>query len=208
VTGDPTSEPAPAGSDPTALATEGRAAYVISQLYYYVAAVVGVGFVIGGLIGFFFGVRTAVFPDEFETTREGLRGMLLGLSFAIPGLVTLWWHIRQARGREGRVPTGAFWGSALYFHLVALIALFFVIGGVAGFLAVLSEAVVPRCGFLGDLPPSNELVLSGSCSTDWGQTGRQLMNAAIFVLVGGPVMWWHLRQGRRLTTPPPAGGGG
>jgi hypothetical protein len=137
-----------------------------------------------------------VFPDEFETTRDGLRGMLLGLSFAIPGLATLWWHIRQARRREGQVPAGAFWGSALYFHLVALIALFFVLGGASGFLAVLSEAAVPRCDEL--LRPE-----AGSCGTEWAQTGRQLMNAAIFVIVGGPVMWWHLRQGRRLTAPPP-----
>ena len=196
MTGDPTSEPAsgyPAG--------EGRAAYVISQLYYYVAAIVGVGFVIGGLIGFFFGVRTAVFPEAFETARDGLRGMLLGLAFAIPGLVTMWWHIRQARAREGRVPSPAFWGSTLYFHLVTLVALFFVLGGTAGFLAVLGEAVVPRCYDFA--APATDLVLSGtSCETDWSQTGRQLMNAAIFVIVAGPIMWWHLRQGRRMTAPP------
>jgi hypothetical protein len=29
------------------------------------------------------------------------------------------------------------------------------------------------------------------------------MDASIFLIVAGPVFWWHLRQGRRLTAPPP-----
>lgn len=182
---------------------EGRGAFVISQVYYYVAAVVGVAFGIGGLIAFFFGIRTLAFPSEFEGTRDGLRGMLLGLSFAVPGLLTTWWNVREARRREGWVPTGAFWGSALYFHLVSLVGLGFVIGGTAMILALLSEGLVPECNFV-EFAQSEDLVLSSprDCTNDWGETGRDMLNAAIFVLVGGSVMWWHLRQGRRLTAPP------
>jgi alpha-beta hydrolase superfamily lysophospholipase len=51
-------------------ATSGRAAYVISQLYYYVATVVGVGLLLGGLIASLLAARN-------------------GLAFALPGAVVL-----------------------------------------------------------------------------------------------------------------------
>jgi Domain of unknown function (DUF5671) len=178
-------------------ATESRAAYVIAQLYYYVAAVVGVGFVIGGLVAFLFGIRTLVFPDEFETTREGLRRMLQGLAFVLPGLVVLWWHLREARRRETRLSGTAFWGSSLYYHLVALVALFFVLGGVVGLLMSSVDAVLPSC-FDGS---GGLLVAEGQCYPTAAQAGRNAFNAGIFIVAAGPIMWWHLRQGRRLTAP-------
>jgi hypothetical protein len=183
---------------------ESRAAYVISQLYYYVAAVVGVGFVIGGLIALLLGVRTLVFPDEFETTRDGVRGMLQGLGFALPGLAVLWWHLREARRRETRMAGPAFWGSSLYYHGVALVALFFVFGGTVGILMSLVDAVLPSC-FSPEVtiphPPDPGETLRSECYPTAAQAGRSAFNAAIFVIAAGPIMWWHLRQGRRLTAP-------
>jgi Domain of unknown function (DUF5671) len=175
---------------------DSRAAYVISQLYYYVAAVVGVGFVIGGLVALLFGVRTLVFPDEFETTREGVRRMLQGLAFVIPGLTVLWWHLREARRRETRMVGSAFWGSSLYYHGVAIVALFFVLGGVVGILMSTVDAVAPSC------PPVEVPGSAAECFPTTAQAGRSAFNAAIFVIAAGPIMWWHLRQGRRLTSPP------
>jgi Domain of unknown function (DUF5671) len=184
--------PAPSGS------TESRAAYVIAQLYYYVAAVVGVGFVIGGLIAFLFGVRTLAFPGEFETTREGVRRMLQGLAFLLPGLVVLWWHLREARRREARMTGTAFWGSSLYYHGVSLVALFFVLGGAAGILISVVDAVLPSCF----MPGGGELVtIEERCFPTAAEAGRNAFNAAIFIIAAGPVMWWHLRQGRRTTAP-------
>jgi hypothetical protein len=185
-------EPAPLGS------TESRAAYVIAQLYYYVAAVVGVGFVIGGLIGFLSGVRTLVFPGEFETTREGVRQMLQGLAFVLPGLTVLWWHLREARRREARMTGTAFWGSSLYYHGVALLALFFVLGGTVGVLMAAADAALPSCF----MPGGGEFVaIEERCFPTPTEAGRNAFNAAIFVIAAGPVMWWHLRQGRRATAP-------
>jgi hypothetical protein len=68
--------------------------------------------------------------------------------------------------------------------------------------------VVPECHFV-EFSQSESMVLSSpqDCANNWTETGRDMMNAAIFVLVGGSVMWWHLRQGRRLTAPPQGDGG-
>jgi hypothetical protein len=109
--------------------------------------------------------------------------MLVGLAFALPGLVTVGWHLREARRREGRRPRSAFWGRSMYFHLMALIGLGFVLGGTS---AVLVWVV--------------DLVLSGS-SGGSTESARAAVDAAIFVIEGAPVMWWHLRRGRRLTAP-------
>jgi uncharacterized protein DUF5671 len=178
---------------------ESRSAYVIAQLYYYVAAVVGVGFVIGGLIALLLGVRTLVFPAEFETTREGARRILQGVAFVLPGLVVLWWHLREARRRETRMAGPAFWGSSLYYHGVALVALFFVLGGAVGVLMSSIDAALPRCF----QPGGGELVaIEGSqCFPSRGEAARNAFNAAIFIIAAGPVQWWHLRQGRHLTAP-------
>ena len=205
MSGDPTSEPASVTIEGASAGgpAEGRAAYVISQLYYYLAAVVGVGLVIGGVIVMLFGVRTWLFPGEFESSRDGVRGILLGVSFALPGLASMWWHLRQARAREGRVLAGAFWGSALYFHAVAFIAFLFVLGGSIGLLAVLANAVVPPCTFVEGFGSGGTILGARDCRAEWDEIGRSLFNAAIFIVAAGPLMWWHLRQGRRLTTPPP-----
>jgi Domain of unknown function (DUF5671) len=180
-------------TEPTPEQVPGRAAYVLSQLYYYVAAVVGVGLVIGGAVAILFGVRTLVLPREFEEARDGFRGMLLGAAFALPGLATLWWHLREARRREGGRPRPTFWGSSLYFHLVALIGLFFVIGGTVGVLAAVVNLVLPQCFGSGRI--------LADCFPQQNDAARAALDAAIFVIAGGPVMWWHLRRGRRLTAP-------
>jgi uncharacterized protein DUF5671 len=174
----------------------GRAAYVLSQLYYYVAAVVGMGFVIGGLVAILFGIRTLVLPREFEQARDGLRTILIGVAFALPGLVALLWHLREARRREGRRAPSASWGSALYFHLVALIGLGFVMGGTVGVLVSVVEVVLPQCFEAG-----GGLVTGPACFPEPDEAARGAVDAAIFVIAGAPVMWWHLRQGRRATAP-------
>ena len=201
MTADPASEgvPRPPGAQ-LPPDQSGRAAYVISQLYYYVAAVVGVGFIIGGLVAFLFGVRTLVLPLEHEGSREGLRTMLIGLSFALPALAMMLWHLRQARRREGHVRPGTFWGSALYFHLVALIALFFVFGGTVGILASAASGAVPHCF---EPPLTHGMLGSGGseCYPGPEEAARNVIDASIFVIVAAPIMWWHLRQGRRLTSP-------
>jgi hypothetical protein len=41
----------------------GRAAYALSQLYYYLVAIVAIGFVIGGTIAALIAVRQLAWPD-------------------------------------------------------------------------------------------------------------------------------------------------
>ena len=195
--------------EPPSAEPKGRATHVISQLYYYVAAVVGVGFVIGGAIAFLFGVRTLLLPDEFQEARDGFRQMLLGLSFVIPGLVAMWWHLREARRREANAASGGFWGAALYFHLVAFIAFGFVLGGSAAVLSSAADTALPQCYLSetawSEAPPHgyfvNEAEVEGGRVCAEGAGARGIIDAAIFVIVAGPIMWWHLRQGRRLTAP-------
>jgi hypothetical protein len=130
--------------------------------------------------------------------------MLQGLAFVLPGLLVLWWHLREARRREARMAGPAFWGSSLYYHGVALVALFFVLGGAVGILMSLVDAILPSCfqsaGPLVELPRGTTSVGS-ECYPTAAQAGRSAFNAAIFVIAAGPIMWWHLRQGRRLTAP-------
>jgi len=181
-------------------APEGRAAYVVSQLYYYVAAVIGVGFVIGGAIAALFGVREMILPREFETVRDGLRNVLHGLAFALPGLALMWSHLREARRREGEPFAEAFWGGTLYFHLVALVAIAFVLVGVSGILHSLVDLVLPSCDASRGVTFGPEGA-AGDCYPTATEALRQMLDFAIVLLVAGPAFWWHLRRGRRSVGP-------
>jgi len=203
-----TDTPAPANP-------EGRAAHVISQAYYYVAAVVGFGLFLGGAIGTLFGVRELILPREYETTREGVRTILHGLAFALPGLALMWWHLRQARRRESRPAAAAPWGAVLYFHLVSLLSLVFVLIGGIGLLFSLADAASSDCEpppppvvipaeAPGELTAIEESFEEGDfCYPGRSDSLRNGLDSSIFLIVAGPVFWWHLRQGRRLTAPPP-----
>lgn len=174
---------------------EGKGAYVLSQLYYYVVAVIGVGLLIGGAVAALFGLRELAFPREFESVRGAVQTMLNGAAFALAGLTLVWTHLREARRREGGPFTEVFWGSSLYYHLVALISLVFVLIGTIGILTSLVDLAVSPC----PEPPA------GGDVFDWcdpQEVGRQILDFAIFLVVAGPVFWWHLRQGRRATGRP------
>jgi hypothetical protein len=204
-------------SDPATRAKpEGRAAHAISQVYYYVAAVGGFGMFLGGVIAVLFGIRELILPRGFETTRDGIRGLWYGLSFVLPGLAVIRWHLRQARSREATLPTTVFWGRVLYFHLIALVSLLFVMIGTVGVLVNLGDAATSTCESLprgvvsiphevaeGSTVPTEAPLVEGSCYPTRDDALRNAMDASIFLIVAGPVFWWHLRQGRRLTAPPP-----
>ena len=190
---------------PSPVPQSGRAAHVISQVYYYLAAVIGFGLFLGGAIGALFGVRELVLPREFDSVRGGIRTIVHGLSFALPGLALMWWHLRQARSREDPPTTSAFWGRSLYFHLMALVALVFVLIGGIGVLFNLGDAAV-GCEQeehayvvienVEGLPPE------AFCYPSSEEAARNAVDSSIFLIVAAPVFWWHLRQGRRLTAPP------
>jgi hypothetical protein len=198
---------------------ESRGAHVISQIYYYVAAVGGFGLFLGGTIAVLFGLRELVLPREFETTRDGVSVLLHGVAFVLPGVAIMWWHLRQARKREERPPTTVFWGRVLYYHLVALVSLLFVVIGTVGILTNLSEALTNECDGIASssvrtLPHQGELEFApevmGSrleaCYPTREDALRNAVDAGIVLVVAGPVFGWHLRQGRRLTAPAPEAG--
>ncbi|MGH2724993.1 MAG: DUF5671 domain-containing protein [Actinomycetota bacterium] len=195
---------------PEAGPAPGRGAYVISQLYHYVAAVIGVGLLLGGLIAFLFAVRTLVLPREFEEARDGLRGMLHALAFAIPGALVLWWNLREARRGEAASPPAVFWGRALYFYMVSLVALGFVLGGSVAVLSAGADAAIPHCDRavvpLGPPEVAEQGIAPAEVELEAGErhcfptpreAARDALDGAIFLVAGGPVLWWHLRQGRR-----------
>jgi hypothetical protein len=176
---------------------EGKGAYVISQLYHYGAAVIGVALLLGGAIGGLLGLRTMVLPTEFQTARDGVRGLLNGVAFAGPGLLLAWWHVREARRRDGGPYTDAFWGSSLYFHLVALVALVFVLVGSIGILSSLVDLAVPYCS------AEPTALLIRECFPTASEAGREVLDFFLVLMVGVPVWLWHLREGRRLVGAPP-----
>ena len=184
------SQPLPPSPDAAPRFT-GRAAYVISQLYYYLVAIVAIGFVIGGTIASLIALRGLVLPDPGSETSDSVRGFLQGLSFAVPAFVAAWWHLVQARRRQGLGVHGEFWGRSLYFHGVAFMAYGVTLGGViAALFSLVDAAFVPDC-------PVHSADVFGDFCTSAGDALRSALNAGIVVVVAGAVWWWHLRQGRR-----------
>jgi hypothetical protein len=186
----------------------GRGAYVLSQLYYYVAAVIGFGLVLGGLIGALKGARTAILPREFETIREAVREILRSLSFALPGAAVLWWHLREARRRESTDRVATFWGKSLYYHLVALVALGFALGGAVLVLTETVDATLPTCFEPFAVPAFEEVApefAPRECESR-AEGLRGILDGVIFLAVSGPLFLWHLREGRKATrVAPPEG---
>jgi Domain of unknown function (DUF5671) len=174
----------------------GRAAYSLSQLYYYLVAIVAIGFVIGGTIAALIALRQLAWPDPGSVTRQSLEALLQGLAFAIPGALAAWWHLGQARRQEGRVAAGAFWGRSLYFHAVAFLAYVVALGGVVATLFSLIDAA-----FAADCPVTIGRDLGFLVCTDADDALRAALNGLIVVLVAGTVWWWHLREGRRTVSP-------
>jgi hypothetical protein len=192
---------APAGPAPPREPEAGRAAHVIAQLYYYFVAAIGVALVLGGVIGGLFGIRALVLPNEFQEPRDAVRTMLHGLAFALPGALLLWWHLREARRGERRSVSPAFWGRSLYFHLVAFVALWFVVGGMIAMLSAGVDAAVPHCFAVEEQAVPAGYPRQDECYPEPTEAGRQAIDGAIFVIAAAPVWWWHLRQGRRATQP-------
>jgi len=188
-------------AEPPAPVSSGRAASAISQIYYYVAAAVGLAFLVGGAIAALIAVRELAIPGDFDTTRGSVRSLLGALTYAVPGALLFLWHIREAgrRERRGSMP-GVFWGASLYYHLVALFAVFTVLGGAIALLSSLVDVGLPNC-----FEPGPILVPGGSaCFPPRDEAWRSVANAVIVLIVAGPVFWWHLRRGRRLAPPPAA----
>jgi hypothetical protein len=140
-------------SDPQSPPFSGRAVLVISQAYYYVAAAVGLAFLLGGGIAALIALRKWLLPiSEASASFGGLsdsndtaRSFLGALAFAIPGALVLAWHLREARRHEGSRVSQASWGGVLYFHLVALISLLIALGGVVATLHAVRDSAMPLC---------------------------------------------------------------
>ena len=187
---------------------EGKGAYDISQLYYYGAAVIGVGFLLGGAVAAILGLRTLALPRELQTVRDGVRGLLNGVAFAIPGFLLAWWHLREGRRRDGGPYTDSFWGASLYFHLVSFVALAFVLVGAIGILTSLVDLAVPYCyeeRASWELTVNGETVTSSlrQCYPEASEAGRRALDFFLVLAVSVPVWLWHLREGRKLVGAPP-----
>ncbi len=154
------------------------------------------GFVIGGTIAALIALRQLAWPDPGSVTRRSVQALLQGLAFAVPAAVAAWWHLAQARQREGQVAPGVFWGRSLYFHGVAFVAYVVAFGGVVGTLFSLVEAALAT-----DCPTTFGEDLAFVACTDAGDALRSALNGLIVVLVSGVVWWWHLREGRRTVSP-------
>ena len=221
-------------------ASSGRGATVISQAYYYVVAAVGLIFLLGGLIAALIALRKWVFPIS-ETgssfyggtvdRNDAARSFLGALAFAIPGALVLWWHLREARRREGHRVSRESWGGVLYFYLVALITVMIALGGVVATLHAVRDWALPTCYE----PPRAELSPVGGTASGSGLEGegspavdpqypvdlnpgvlkqqecyppssvaiRSVVDGVIVASVAGVTWVWHLRRGRRMLDGPP-----
>jgi len=219
-------------------ASSGRGATVISQTYYYVVAAVGLIFLLGGLIAALIALRKWVFPIS-ETgssfyggpldRNDAARSFLGALSFAIPGALVLWWHLREAHRRDARRTARESWGGVLYFYLVALISLLIALGGVVATLHALRDWAVPICyeppraelspvegavsgsGLAGEGSPVidpqypvdlNPGVFQEQCYPPSSEAIRSVVDGVIVASVAGVTWVWHLRRGRRALDEP------
>ena len=219
----------PNGDEPSS-PFSGRAAFAISQSYYYVAAVAGVAITLGGTIAALIALRQWVLPSSdggfgggVDTSRDAARTFLGALAFVVPGVFVFLLHIREARRRERAYRPGTFWGSALYFHLVALVSLLIALGGAISALHSLVDAALPYCygppvavpsiatpapgtGYEVSISPEATDALSDlqrNCYPEPSDALRSAVDATIVTVVAGAVWWWHLRRGRREFEPPP-----
>ena len=219
-------------------ASSGRGATVISQTYYYVVAAVGLIFLLGGLIAALIALRKWVFPISETASsfyggpldrNDAARSFLGALSFAIPGALVLWWHLREARRREARRTARESWGGVLYFYLVALISLLIALGGVVATLHALRDWALPICyeppraelspvegavsgsGLAGEGSPVidpqypvdlNPGVLQEQCYPPSSEAIRSVVDGVIVASVAGVTWVWHLRRGRRALDEP------
>ena len=219
-------------------ASSGRGATVISQTYYYVVAAVGLIFLLGGLIAALIALRKWVFPiaetgsSFYHGTvdrNDAARSFLGALAFAVPGAIALWWHLREARRREGHRITRESWGGVLYFYLVALISLLIALGGVVATLHALRDWALPICyeppvaelssvegavsgsGLAGEGSPVvdpqypvdlNPGVLKEQCYPPSSEAIRSVIDGVIVASVAGVTWVWHLRRGRRALDEP------
>jgi len=173
----------------------GKAAWVISQLYYYAVCVIAVCFVIGGAIACLIGFRELLLPSPGQDASASARQVLTGIAWALPFGVALFWHLQEARQRDRSPAAGAFWGSALYYHLVAFVGLqVLLMGAVATLVSLVNAGFAQACSVPYDY---------GFCA-DASSELRTALNGVIAMIVSGPIFWWHLREGRRVTRPPEA----
>jgi hypothetical protein len=180
--------------DPQSPPFSGRAVVVISQAYYYVAAAVGLAFLLGGGIAALIALRKWVLPlsesagsfGGLSDSNDTARSFLGALAFAIPGAVVLAWHLREARRREGSRVSQASWGGVLYFYLVALIALLIALGGVVATLHSLRDSVMPLCYELPglDVPP----VEGPSLGTEFEGEGSPIVIPDVPIDVDSPLL--------------------
>jgi hypothetical protein len=220
-------------------ASSGRGATVISQTYYYVVAAVGLIFLLGGLIAALIALRKWVFPIS-ETgssfyrgpvdRNDAARSFLGALAFAVPGAIALWWHLREARRREGHRITRESWGGVLYFHLVALITLLIALGGVVATLHAVRDWALPICydplraelspvegpvagsGLEGEVSPIVDpqypidlnpgVLKQQECHPPSSEAIRSVIDGVIVASVAGVTWVWHLRRGRRALDEP------
>ena len=225
-------------------ASSGRGATVISQAYYYVVAAVGLIFLLGGLIAALIALRKWVFPMPDVVSsgyssnsyvgpidpNDAARSFLGALAFAIPGALVLWWHLREARRREGRRVSRESWGGVLYFHLVALISLMIALGGVVATLHAVRDWALPICyapprvelspiegaasgtGLAGEGSPILDpqfpvdlnpgVLKQQECYPPSSEAIRSVVDGVIVASVAGVTWLWHLRRGRRTLDEP------
>jgi uncharacterized protein DUF5671 len=173
-----------------------RASFTFAQLYYYLAALTGVAFVLVGAIDTLFGIRARFLPAEMETGRDAMRQILHGVSYTIMGAACLTWHLREARKREALERTDVFWGRSLYLHTVALVGFVFVLTGLTQFLQGIIDAHFPYCFDVDGAPGG---------ATECFPIGREatlgIVEPLIIFVVGLPIWLWHLREGRRAARP-------
>ena len=214
--------------DPQSPPFSGRAVVVISQAYYYVAAAVGLAFLLGGGIAALIALRKLVLPLSESAGSFGGLSDSNDTARSFLGALVLAWHLREARRREGSRVARASWGGVLYFHLVALIALLIALGGAVATLHSLRDSVMPLCyeipgpvvppvegpvtgsGLEGEVSPidvpievdSPLLAQQEECYPSTSEALRSALDAGIVAVVAGAAWLWHLRRGRRTVDGP------
>ncbi len=169
-------------------------ASAVASLYGYAGAAVGLWLFASAGVQIVAAVAMLALDVRLDSTSPNpVPSLVAGLLHAALGGSVAWWHLRYAMtqrrsGREQALSRGA-----LYFHVVALVALVAALIGSVELMSSAVDLVAPEC----IAPGTTDYVPGRSCLPPRAVAVRNAVEGAVLLVVASPLFVWHVRKGRQ-----------